>query len=67
MLGYSMVGLWTPAVTRLYVTSLPAVLVAIFAGVQASRRLSPRRFTATVYVGLAVIGGVLLMQAMTVL
>jgi uncharacterized membrane protein YfcA len=67
MLGYWSVGLWTPDVTRLYLTSLPAVLIAIFAGVQASRKLSPRRFATAVYMGLVITGGVLLIQAMTVL
>jgi len=67
MLGYWTVGLWTPPVTRLYLTSLPAVAIAIFAGRQASRRLTPGRFAAAVYIGLAATGAVLLVQAMTVL
>src|SRR5205085_11002571 len=67
MLGYWAVGLWTPPVTRFYLTSLPAVVVAIVAGRQAHSRLSPGRFSAAVYIGLAITGGVLLVQAMTVL
>ena len=67
VLGYWAVGLWTPSVTSLYLRSLPAVVVAIFVGHQLSRRLSPRRFAAAVYIGLAITGGVLLAQSMTVL
>lgn len=67
MLGYWTVGVWTPPVTRLYLTSLPAVFVAIAAGRVAIRRLSHARFAAAVYIGLAITGGVLLIQAMTVL
>lgn len=67
MAGYWAVGLWTPAVTHFYLLSLPAVVVAIALGHLLSRRLSPRRFAAAVYIGLAVTGAVLLAQSMTVL
>jgi uncharacterized membrane protein YfcA len=67
MLGYSAVGLWTSSVTRLYLLSLPAVVVAIVIGSQVSRRLAPARFAAAVYAGLVITGGVLLVQAITVL
>jgi hypothetical protein len=67
MLGYWAVGLWTPNVTRLYLTSLPAVIVAIVIGTRVTRRLAPRPFARAVYAGLAVTGSVLLIQAITVL
>ena len=67
MLGYSAVGLWTASVTRLYLLSLPAVLIAIVIGSRITRRLTPRRFTTAVYAGLVVTGAVLLIQAITVL
>ena len=67
MLGYWLVGLWTPAVTRFYLASLPAVLAAIALGRLANRRMSPQRFVSAIYIGLMIVGGVLLMQSMTFL
>jgi len=61
--GYWMAGLWTPSVTRFYVTSLPAVLVAIVLGRFMNKRMTPRRFIPMVYVGLMIVGAVLLVQA----
>ncbi|HXD75082.1 MAG TPA: sulfite exporter TauE/SafE family protein [Vicinamibacterales bacterium] len=67
MLGYSAVGLWTASVTRLYLLSLPAVVVAIVIGSRITRRLTPGRFAMAVYAGLVITGSVLLIQAITVL
>jgi len=67
MLGYAAVGLWTPSVTRFYLLSLPAVLVAIVVGSRVTRRMTPTRFATAVYAGLMITGGVLLIQAITVL
>jgi uncharacterized membrane protein YfcA len=67
MLGYSAVGLWTASVTRLYLLSLPAVVVAIVLGSQIARRLTSGRFAVAVYGGLLITGAVLLIQAITVL
>jgi uncharacterized protein len=67
MLGYWLVGLWTPAVTRFYLASLPAVLAGIALGRLVNRRMHPRRFVLAVFVGLMVIGVVLLVQSMTFL
>jgi uncharacterized membrane protein YfcA len=61
MAGYYLIGLWTPEVTRLYLASLPGVLVAIIAGRFLNRRMSSQRFVAAVYVGLIAIGGLLLL------
>ena len=63
--GYWFAGLWTAAVTRYYLMSLPAVLVAIFAGRFINRRMHGERFLVYVHVGLGLIGGVLLMEAMS--
>lgn len=61
--GYWLVGLWTPAVTRHYLVSLPAILVAVVAGRALNRRLPGPRFLKLVHLGLAAIGALLLLQA----
>ena len=63
MAGYWAAGLWVPAVTSYYLTSLPVVLAAIFLGRVLNRRMDGRRFLVYVHVGLVVIGAVLLIQA----
>jgi uncharacterized protein len=63
MIGYWVLGLWTPPVTRFYLTSLPAVVVAIALGRLMHQRMSARRFVAAVYVGLIAVAIVLLAQA----
>ena len=63
MLGYWLAGLWKPEVTRYYLFSLPAVLVATLLGRVVNRRLSGRSFLRYVYSGLLVIGLALLAQA----
>src|SRR4051794_35348798 len=44
MAGYWAAGLWVPAVTRNFLTSLPAVLTATFLGRVLNRRMDGRRF-----------------------
>ena len=61
--GYRLAGLWTPAVNRLYLLSLPAVAVAIVVGRIINRRLSHRQFLLYVHYCLIVIGVILLLQA----
>ena len=61
--GYWLSGLWTPAVNRFYLVSLPGVLVAIFLGRAINRRMHDRRFISYVHVGLIVIGAILLIKA----
>jgi uncharacterized membrane protein YfcA len=63
MAGYWIAGLWVPAVTRLYLISLPATLVASLLGGIVHGRLPARTFFAYVYAGLLAIGIVLLVQA----
>jgi hypothetical protein len=63
MAGYWFAGLWTPAVNRFYLYSLPGVLVAIFLGRLINQRMHPRQFVVYVHVGLIAIGIILLLQA----
>jgi uncharacterized protein len=63
MAGYWFGGLWTPAVNRFYLISLPAVLAAIFLGRAINRRLQSRRFIYYVHVALTLIGAILLVKA----
>lgn len=65
MWGYSVAGLWTPAVSRFYLLSLPFVILATFIGRVINRRIGPQRFLLYVHIGLIVIGLVLLSQAFT--
>jgi uncharacterized protein len=61
--GYRLAGLWTPAVNRFYLLSLPLVLLATFLGRAMNRRMSVQRFQLYVHGGLIVVGLVLLVQA----
>ena len=63
MIGYWVAGLWSPAVTRYYLMSLPVVLAATALGRFLNRRMDGRRFLLYVHVGLVVIGGMLLIQS----
>jgi hypothetical protein len=63
LIGYALAGLWTAAVTWYFVWSLPGVAVATFAGRVINQRLKHERFVRVVFVGLLVIGAVLLLQA----
>jgi uncharacterized membrane protein YfcA len=63
MLGYWLADLWTAAVTRQYLVSLPVVVVAIFLGRAVNRRIDARRFSLYVHGGLIAVGAVLLLQS----
>ena len=63
MTGYWMAGLWVPAVTHLYLVSLPATLPAIWIGRAINHRLQGDAFMKLLYLGLATIGAVLVVQA----
>jgi uncharacterized membrane protein YfcA len=63
MLGYWLTGLWTPAVSRLYLQSLPFVIVATLLGRAINRRIAIHRFGLYVHGGLIAVGAVLLFQA----
>jgi uncharacterized protein len=64
MAGYAFTGLWTRTVSRYFLLSLPLALIAIFLGHAVHRRLSGPRFLLCVNVGLALIGALLLQQAL---
>jgi uncharacterized protein len=63
LVGYQLAGLWTPEVNRLYVLSLPFVLLATFLGRAINRRIAVHRFLLLVHTGLIAVGTVLLLQA----
>jgi len=63
MIGYWAAGLWTPSVSRYYLLSLPAVLLAIALGRVINRHLDACRFLVYVHAGLLVSGAGLLLQA----
>jgi uncharacterized protein len=65
MAGYWLAGLWTPAVTHYYLLSLPVAIPAVFIGRWINHRLHGDGFLKYVYLGLAVIGAVLLFQSFT--
>jgi uncharacterized membrane protein YfcA len=64
MAGYWITGLWSPAVTRYYLVSLPVVLVATALGRLINRRIAGEQFLLYVHIGLVLIGLILLTQAM---
>ena len=66
MAGYWLAGLWVPAVTHYFLLSLPGALVAILLGGVLNRSLRGDRFVRYVYVGLVVVGAVLVVQAVRV-
>jgi uncharacterized membrane protein YfcA len=63
MSGYWLTGLWTPAMTRCYLWSLPLVLAAALVGRALNRRMTGRSFLRYIHVGLLVVGAVLLVQS----
>jgi uncharacterized membrane protein YfcA len=65
MIGYWLAGLWTPAVTHYYLLSLPVTLLGVFLGRVINHRLHGEAFVKYLYVGLAGIGGLLLVQAVS--
>lgn len=63
--GYWVAGLWIPAVTHYYLLSLPVTIPAVFLGRVINHRLHGEAFLKYVYVGLAGVGSLLLVQAIT--
>lgn len=64
MAGYWLAGLWVPAVTHYYLLSLPVTLPAIFLGRAINHRLHGDAFLKYVYLALASIGAILLIEAL---
>ena len=60
--GYWLVGLWTPRVSRMYLLSLPFVMLATFLGRAVNRRIGAHRFLFYVHAGLIAVGVALLLQ-----
>ncbi len=65
MAGYAVSGLWVPAVTRDFLFALPAVIPAVLLGRMVNRSLSGEAFLRYVYLGLGLIGVLLMVQAVT--
>jgi uncharacterized membrane protein YfcA len=63
VVGYVVAGLWLPEVTRYLLWSLPGVVVAILLGRAINHRLRGDHFFRYVYVGLILIGAVLIVQS----
>ena len=63
MAGYWLKGLWVHEVTHYYLLSLPAMIPAIWLGRWLNHRLRGDTFLKYVYVGLCVVGVILLAQA----
>jgi uncharacterized protein len=63
LIGYAGVGLWNASITRYFVLSLPAVVVAILLGRAINQRISGPGFFRSVYIGLIAVGCILVAQA----
>jgi hypothetical protein len=63
--GYWLAGLWTPPVTHYFLVSLPVTLVAVFLGRVINHRMRGEAFLNYFYLGLVVIGALLLFRATT--
>lgn len=64
LIGYLLTGFWTASVTRYYLLSLPGTVIAILLGRAINARMVGEGFLRYVYLLLAVIGVVLLVQAL---
>lgn len=62
--SYAAVGLWSADITRYFLLSLPAVGVAILLGRAINHRMKGHGFLQAVYIGLIVLGGVLIGQGL---
>lgn len=65
MAGYWLAGLWVHAVTHYYLLSLPATILAVFLGRAINHRLHGDAFLKYIYLGLAGIGALLTIRAIT--
>ena len=66
LIGYVVVGLWLPEITRYLLLSLPGVVIAILIGRAINHRMRGDRFFRYVYLGLVAIGGVLIVQSLSI-
>lgn len=65
MMGYLYKGLWSPSVTYCFLISIPVIIPAIFLGRYLNHRLNNEVFLKYVYIGLVIIGSVLILQSFT--
>jgi uncharacterized membrane protein YfcA len=65
LIGYALLGLWVPQVTRYFLLSLPGVIVAIVLGRALNHRLREHAFFRFVYMGLIAIGALLVVQSLS--
>ena len=65
MIGYGLAGLWTSAITRYYLLSLPVTFLGVYLGRAINHRLHGEAFFKYLYLGLVGIGALLLAQAIT--
>lgn len=63
--GFRVAGLWTPTVTRDYLVSLPVLIPATFVGRWINHRLRGEVFLRFIFAGLALIGVLLILQAIS--
>ncbi len=63
LFGYAILGIWTATITRYFLVSLPAVVIATLLGRTVNRRMKHNGFFQVVYVGLIAIGSLLVLQA----
>ena len=62
--GYWLAGLWTPAVTRYFLWSLPGTFLAVLLGRAVNHRMAGEGFLRYIYIMLIGIGAILLIQAL---
>jgi uncharacterized membrane protein YfcA len=63
LVGYSAMGLWNESVTRYFLLSFPAVIMAILIGRTLNQRMESNGVFRFVYMGLIALGGILVIQA----
>ncbi|MGZ5425156.1 MAG: sulfite exporter TauE/SafE family protein [Candidatus Aminicenantales bacterium] len=63
--GHGLAGLWTETVLRSYLYSLPAIVIGVFLGGLLNKKLARGMFTKLVYVSLAVMGALMLLNSVT--
>ena len=63
--GYWLAGLWTSTISHYYLLSLPATFLGVYLGRVINHRLQGEAFFKYLYIGLACIGALLLVQAVT--
>jgi uncharacterized membrane protein YfcA len=64
MFGYWYKGLWIDTVTHYFLISLPVIIPAIFLGRYLNHRLKDNSFFNYVYIGLVLIGLILIIQSL---